>query len=86
MPRRQFGTKLHGLLTWQLKVIRYVCGYCNDDSYKWDAFLPFFRRLWLSHLRIIANVLRMLPPDHDLKAIGPRGGPLSVTFPNYGQP
>lgn len=24
-------------------------------------------------------------PDYDLKAIGPRGGPLSVTFLNYDQ-
>ena len=57
----------------------------NDDSYKWDAFLPFFQKSLTftppDNSKRAANVT----PDYDLKAIGPRGGPLSVTFPNYDQ-
>ncbi|OCL10908.1 GMC oxidoreductase [Glonium stellatum] len=58
----------------------------DDNSYKWDAFLPFFQKSLTftppDNSRRAANVT----PDYDLKAIGPGGGPLSVTFPNYGQP
>jgi len=51
-----------------------------------DAFFPFFQKPLTSTPPDNSKRAANVTPDYDLKAIGPRGGPLSVTFPNYGQP
>lgn len=57
----------------------------GDSSYKWDSFLPYFKKS-----------LQFTPPDrnkraanatpeYDLDSFGNGGGPISVTFSNYAQ-
>ena len=57
----------------------------GDDSYRWDSFLPYFKKS-----------LQFTPPDaakraanataeYDPASLGNSNGPLSVTFSNYAQ-
>ncbi|KAK0725995.1 hypothetical protein B0H67DRAFT_481170 [Lasiosphaeris hirsuta] len=55
----------------------------GDDSYAFDKFLPYFEKSMNFTPPNAAFRLANATPEYDVRTLSNRGGPLSLTFPNF---
>ncbi|KAI9751373.1 MAG: hypothetical protein M4579_006096 [Chaenotheca gracillima] len=58
----------------------------GDDSYTFEEFLPFFEKSIDFTPTDVSKRASNNTPEYDISTLGKGGGPVSVTFSNYGQP
>jgi choline dehydrogenase len=56
----------------------------GDNSYTYDNWLPYFEKSLNFTPPDMTKRALNATPQYDLSSLG-RGGPLSITFPNYAQ-